>query len=52
MDNAAFGDHSFTRAEEVKHILTRYANRIDNGYFEAALRDTNGNQVGQAVVTE
>jgi hypothetical protein len=49
LDNAAFQDNGL--AEEIKIILDKAVNLIENGFLEGKLRDTNGNRVGQFMVT-
>lgn len=50
--NAAFGEDSDQRGEEVARILRALASQVADGYLMVYLRDANGNTVGAAQFQE
>ncbi len=51
MDNAAFGDNPSDRGAEIRQVLQSIPTRVEFGYTEGNLRDTNGNTVGTWKIT-
>lgn len=55
MDNAAFGESDGLSNEELRRIISRHINQlccVERLRDEVTIRDSNGNTVGTATITE